>query len=284
MPGENDNSLGVTSSSYLWNAADYAQHSSAQFEWACELIDKLRLQENEAVLDLGCGDGRVSAVLAARVPQGQVIGVDSSEEMIALASRNYPRVMHPNLSFEMMDARRLTFHDCFNVAFSNAALHWVADQRAVLRGVRKSLKAAGRLLFQMGGKRNAHEIIAVLDEQLSQQNWSSYFEGFAFPYTFCGDMEYKGYLEEAGLQAVRVELVRKDMRQRGREGLAGWIRTTWFPYTQRVPEHLQGQFISEIVDSYLKFYPLDNQGLAHVAMVRLEVEAKVGEEGTLADS
>jgi trans-aconitate methyltransferase len=269
---------------YHWNSLDYAQHSSAQYEWAKELIDKLKLQGNEAVLDIGCGDGKVSAALAARVPKGSVIGIDNSEEMITLASRNFPKTTYFNLSFKVMDARHLNFSNQLDAAFSNAVLHWVPEQGAVLEGVKKCLKAGGRLLFQMGGKGNTEEVFIVLDELIKNAKWRDYFYGFTFPYAFFSVEDYSVLLREAGLEPVRVELIPKDMQQYGRAGLAGWIRTTWLPYTHRVPEHLREQFVSEIVDSYLKLYPLDNQGLAHVAMVRLEVEAKVGEAGILADS
>ena len=70
---------------YSWNAADYAQHSQAQQTWARELITTLHLSANEDVLDLGCGDGKVTAELAAYVGKGSVLGVDSSLAMVELA-------------------------------------------------------------------------------------------------------------------------------------------------------------------------------------------------------
>jgi trans-aconitate 2-methyltransferase len=63
------------------------------------------------------------------------------------------------------------------------------------------------------------------------------------------------------------------MTHPGRAGLAGWIRTTWMPYTQRVPEELRDRFIRDVVDTYLARHPLDENGLSHVRMLRLEVEA-----------
>lgn len=70
-----------------------------------------------------------------------------------------------------------------------------------------------------------------------------------------------------------MELVYKDMTQPGRDGLAAWIRTTWLPFTQRIPEERRESFISQLVDTYLEKHPLDAEGLAHVEMFRLEVEA-----------
>ncbi len=64
------------------------------------------------------------------------------------------------------------------------------------------------------------------------------------------------------------------MKLVGAKGLAGWIRTTWLPYTERVPIAKRELFISEIVGRYLESHPIDESGMVHVDMMRLEVEAK----------
>ena len=81
-------------------------------------------------------------------------------------------------------------------------------------------------------------------------------------------------LDQGNVSRTLNQLIEKDMTQKGPEGLSGWIRTTWMPYTHRVPEHERNAFVDEIVENYLKEYPLDAEGWAHVQMVRLEVEAK----------
>ncbi len=258
---------------YTWNSEEYARNSSAQLAWAQELIDKLSLRGTEAVLDIGCGNGRVTSLIAARVPRGQVTGIDSSESMVSFARRRYPPSAHPNLSFMHMDAADMRFQDRFDVIFSNAALHWVKDHPAVLRGVREGLKVPGRILLQMGGRGNARDIVDTVDEVRTRIRWSRYFCDFTFPYAFCSPEQYDRWLSEAGLEPRRIELIPKDMRQPGREGLAGWIRTTWLPYTERIPEELREEFIEEVVSLYLQRFPIDAGGLVHVSMVRLEVEA-----------
>jgi trans-aconitate 2-methyltransferase len=258
---------------YVWNAEDYATHSSPQYIWAKELIPKLQLSGNEALLDIGCGDGKVTATLAKCLPEGCVVGVDSSEDMVVLARHTFPHDAYPNLSFQRMDARALTFQSRFDRVFSNAALHWIIDHKSVLHGVQRSLKGGGRLLFQMGGKGNAQEILAVLDRLFMEKPWREFFMGFSFPYGFYTPDQYTAWLREVKLKPERAELVPKDMQLQGREGLAGWIRTTWLPYTERLPTELREQFIEQIVTTYLKQHALDGAGVAHVRMVRLEVEA-----------
>ena len=258
---------------YTWNSEEYARNSSAQLGWARELIDKLSLRGTEAVLDIGCGNGQVTSLIATHVPRGEVIGIDNSETMVSFARRRYPPTKHPSLSFVRMDAAGMRFEDRFDVIFSNAALHWVKDNRAVLRGVRAGLKLPGRILLQMGGRGNARDIVDTVDSVRERNRWHRYFDGFTFPYAFCSPEEYSRWLKEAGLEPRRIELIPKDMTQRGRDGLAGWIRTTWLPYTERIPEELREEFIEEVVSLYTERFPVDDRGLVRVRMVRLEVEA-----------
>lgn len=258
---------------YKWNAEDYAKHSSAQKEWARELIAKLKLKGHESVLDIGCGDGKITAEIARYVPDGNVVGIDSSEAMIQLANTNFPPKRHPNLSFQLCDARELPFNGKFDIVFSNAALHWIKDHKPVIKGVKNSLKANGRLLLQMGGKGNAESMISIVEIIISEKEWNHYFSGLEFPYRFHDADEYKALLEEADLLPLRLELIPKRMSYQNRDGLAGWIRTTWLPYTSRVPDDKREKFISLLVARYIEKYPLDDHGNIYVDMVRLEVEA-----------
>jgi len=263
----------VSERGYRWDSEDYARHSSAQAEWALELLGKLTLGGQEQVLDIGSGDGKVTAALAARVPRGAVLGVDSSADMVERARKTYPPERHPNLRFQLGDALDLSFEERFDAAFSNATLHWVRDHRRVLRGVARALKPGGRLLFQMGGRGNAREILRQLDQLAREPPWETWLANLPVPYGFYGPEEYRDWLGEAGLEARRVELIPKLMRQKGAEGLAGWVRTTWLPYTQAVPEERREELVLQIVERYLRDHPPGPDGVVGVRMVRLEVEA-----------
>ncbi len=265
--------MNEVSNSYCWNAEEYAKHSSNQYEWAKELIPKLELNGTEAVLDIGCGDGKVTQLISTYLPHGQIVGIDSSEDMINAARKTFPHCHNPNLNFLRMDARELTFREEFDVAFSNAALHWIIDHQAVLKGVHDALDKNGRLLFQMAGKGNAQDVLAVLEELISEEDCKPYFKNFTFPYGFYGPEEYKVWLKEAGFKVDRVELIPKDTKFVGKEGLAGWIRTTWLPFTERVPADLRDAFVNEITERYVAAYPPDTSGIIRAKMVRLEVQA-----------
>lgn len=260
----------------MWNPEDYAKNSDAQLKWAVELRSHSlkELTGNESILDVGCGDGKITADFAATYPFSNVVGIDSSPEMIAYASRTYPKAQYPNLSFACMDARSLSFKDEFDLIFSNAVLHWVDDHRAFLKGANLALHAGGRLIISCGGKGNAAGVLQVFADLIVRDAWSIYFNSFFDPYFFYSDLEYSQWLQESGFECDWVELVPKDMTHLGKEGLAGWIRSTWMPFTNCVPESKQNYFIAEFADLYLERFPLDDNGLAHVQMVRLEVDAR----------
>ncbi|MCI5193705.1 MAG: methyltransferase domain-containing protein [Candidatus Electrothrix sp. AU1_5] len=252
---------------------DYACHSAAQQIWARELISKLNFQGDEIVLDIGCGDGKITAEIAEHLPNGEILGVDNSAAMLALARKEFPWSSHPNLSFQERDARDLSYECEFDIIFSNAALHWVQDHRTLLAGIRKALKPNGQILLQMAGQGNAAALLAVLDELICTEKWQPYFTNFTSPYNFYEPELYTTWLREAGLQPLRVELLPKKMSYTGQVGLESWLRTTWFPYTERLSVEQRDVFITELSDRYIVKYPVDSKGEVHVDMIRLEVEA-----------
>ena len=136
---------------YQWDSRDYELHSPGQQRWARELIARLSLGGAEELLDIGCGDGKVTAEIASLLTAGRVVGIDNSESMIELAQKRYPPEDHSNLAFTLMDAVDLRFGPIFDLVFSNAALHWVKDHRPVVESIHACLKPGGRMLLQMGG-------------------------------------------------------------------------------------------------------------------------------------
>jgi trans-aconitate methyltransferase len=262
-----------------WNPEEYAKNSTAQQVWAKELIARLHLEGHEVLLDVGCGDGKITAEVARVVPQGFVMGIDSSAVFVDYARGHYPSSVYPNLQFAQMDARHLVFDRSFDIIFSNATLHWVDDHRAFLDRCARILKPQGRLMISCGGAGNAQEIISVMGELIGEPSWASYFAGFAFPYFFYSPADYSYWLAEAGFHPIHLALVEKDMVHQGCAGLCGWLRTTWMPYVDQIPEDRREAFIGVCAERYLRVHPLDEMGNSHVGMVRLEVEAVLKDIG-----
>jgi trans-aconitate 2-methyltransferase len=251
-----------------WNAADYAANSVVQQAWARELIAQLKLRGDEHILDVGCGDGKVTAEIARAVPHGSATGVDASAEMIAFAKKAFP-----NVEFHVMDAREIHFDRRFDLVFSNAALHWVDDHEKFLRGAGSVLKPGGRLIVSCGGKGNAQDVFVAMRPEIRLARWREYFRGMPEPYFFYSPADYDKWLPKAGFRTNVVRLAPKDATYPGAKGFTTWLRTTWIPYAQRVPEDLREEFIAAVTERYVAKHPPDAEEKVHVKMVRLEIDA-----------
>ncbi len=256
-----------------WNAAAYAANSSVQHGWARELIAKLKLRGDEHILDVGCGDGKVTAELARAVPRGAVVGMDASAEMISFAQKTFPPAKISNLKFQVCDAREIRLQKKFDLVFSNAALHWVDDHEAILHGAASVLKSGGRLLISCGGKGNAHEVFLALRPEMRLRRWCEFFRKMPLPYFFYAPGDYEKWLPKSGFKINSLTLAPKDVAYEGAAGFATWLWTTWLPFTQRVPENLRDEFIAAVTQRYLAKHPADANNQIHVRMVRLEIDA-----------
>ena len=260
----------MKASANKWNARDYADNSSAQEMWAKELIRKLALQGEEHLLDIGCGDGKITHAISREVTGGRVVGIDQSENMIEQASNHFNE---DNLSFLVMDASKLSVPEKFDIVFSNAALHWIQDHKTILMHIKAHLNANAKLLFQMGGYGNAADIMEIVTQATESEQWADYFETFINPYHFYKVLDYENWLSQTGYKAQRVQLIAKDMIHDSPDNLKGWLRTTWFPYTNQLPDIEKEPFLTHVVERYLQNNPVDSEGKTHVKMIRLEVEA-----------
>lgn len=256
-----------------WDAAQYAANSAVQQAWARELIPKLGLLGTEHILDVGCGDGKVTAEIARAVAGGRVAGIDASAEMISFARQAYPQSHFPNLEFHVMDARDIKFARTFDLVFSNAALHWVDDHEKFLAGAAGVLKSGGRLMVSCGGKGNAQDVFMALRPELRAKPWRQFFRHMPDPYFFYTPEEYKRWLAKAGFNARAIRLAEKDATYAGSKGFAAWLRTTWIPYVQRVPENIREEFIHAVTRRYVARHPPGAENKIHVKMVRLEIDA-----------
>ncbi len=116
----------------------------------------------------------------------------------------------------------------------------------------------------------------MINNMLSNSKWETYFKTFEPTWGFFDDQTYTQWLKDKGLTPISVRLVPSDMVHQNRQGLEGWVRTTWHPYLTFIPENLTNTFVTELVDCYLEQNPVDSDGRTHVDMVRLEVEATKG--------
>ena len=175
----------------------------------------LNAQPGERILDVGCGTGQ----LTSEITQfgAEVVGIDSSPDMIATARKNFPQ-----LRFEVADVTALTFANEFDVVVSNAALHWVRDQPSAIASIARALKPRGRLVFEMGGRGNLQHLLDAVYKALRTLGVANPEQ--LLPWSFPSVGEYAPLLEANGLEVdFAVLFDRSTILEGGDRGLKLWL-------------------------------------------------------------
>jgi trans-aconitate 2-methyltransferase len=257
-----------------WHANDYNHVSSLQQVMAEEQLSGLTLEGGERILDVGCGDGKITGEIAGRVPRGSVLGIDSSRDMIAFASSRFGPPVYANLRFEVADARRLPYRDEFDLIVSFNALHWVPEQEAALGSIRAALKPGGQALLRMvpSGRRECLE--DVIEEIRHRARWSGSFAGFRRPYVHFAPEEYRALAEQAGFQVVRLHVVDRAWDFKTREAFVAFGRATFVEWTQHLPESEWETFIMDVLDRYQSVSADNPQEANTFKFYQMEVELR----------
>jgi len=188
-----------------WNAERYHQLSSPQQAWGGRVLDRLPLDGHERVLDLGCGTGRITSELAARVPRGRVVGFDRSEAMLRTASA-WLRERNPRVPLVLGDGAALPFRRTFDAIFSNATFHWIHDHPALFRSIITALKPGGRLVAQCGGGANLAVLLGRAGQLMREPCFAAYFDEWSEP-TYFSDAETAARrMRAAGFEDVETSI------------------------------------------------------------------------------
>jgi len=232
-----------------WKAAEYARISELQRAMAAEVLALLSLKGNERVLDIGCGNGKNTGEIAARLPEGSVVGVDVSANMVAFAASQYG-ASHANLSFQVADARRLPFAAEFDLVVSFNALHWVPEQELALKSIHGALKPEGRAQLRLVPKGERKSLEDVLEETRLSSRWHRYFEAFHDPYLHVTAEEYAGLAERSGFAVRTQHTATKAWDFESREAFFAFGSVTFVEWTQHLPEAERAEFVNDVLDRY----------------------------------
>lgn len=244
-----------------WDPERYARNAGFVAELGMPVVDWLAPRAHEAILDLGCGDGALTAKLAGLC--ARVVGVDASAEQIAAARRR-------GLDARVMDGAELNFAGEFDAVFSNAALHWMKRPEPVIAGVARALKPGGRFVGEMGGAGNVAAIESALVAALDRRGVDG--RG-ASPWYFPSPAEYRGKLEAAGFVVVRMEHFPRPTRLPGE--MAAWLDTFAEPFLKRLDPGARAEAVAEVVAALRpRLYDAANGWTADY--VRLRFEARRG--------
>ncbi len=234
-----------------WNASEYDRVSALQATMAAEVLALLKVKSNERVLDVGCGNGKVTAAIAERVAQGYVVGVDASAEMVAFASEHWT-VSQPNLKFAVADGRHLPFQHEFDLIVSFNALHWIADQALPLQAIHRALKPTGRAQLRLVPKGQRKSIEDVIEETCRSPRWAGYFSGFHDPYLHLTPEQYADLARQQNFRVLSVNTSDKAWDFESRATFLAFSKVTMIEWTQHLPEADRVAFITDVLDRYQK--------------------------------
>jgi trans-aconitate 2-methyltransferase len=232
------------SSTRDWDATTYDRVSAPQQQWAAEQLDGLSLRGDEVVLDAGCGSGKVTLELAARVPNGRVYAVDAAPSM----------VQHTRLAFGdrgtvfCQDLVELELPEPVDLVFSNATFHWIPDHDALFAALHRNMKPGARLLAQCGGKGNIERFRKLADEVAFSDRWARYFDGWTGVWNYATAEATATRLERAGFTDVSTWL--QDRPTELDDGRAFISTVCLVRHLDRVPADLRDAFVDDVLVRY----------------------------------
>jgi SAM-dependent methyltransferase len=217
---------------------------------AAQVLDRLVLHGEEHVLDVGCGDGKITARIAERVAHGSVVGVDPSRTMIEHAAARFGSPAWPNLRFEVGDARTLPYRDAFDLVVSFNALHWVPEMEQALASIRLALRPGGRAVLRHVGAGERPSLEDVVEQVRRDPRWAGWFDAFHQPHAHLTPERYQELAREAGLRVVSCELFDDRWDFGSGEAFAAFCRAIFAAWTARLPEAEHEAFIADVLARY----------------------------------
>jgi trans-aconitate 2-methyltransferase len=225
-----------------WDAATYDRVSRPQVEMAEAVLDRLDLRGDEAVLDAGCGSGKVTLMLLERLPHGRVVAVDQAASMVehareALAGRA-AKVFRAELT-------QLELDEPVDAVFSNAVFHWIADHDRLFARLHAALVPGGRLVAQCGGEGNVQHFHEAARAVGATAPYAEYLDGWVGPWNFAAPAETAARLERAGFSDVETWLQPYPVVPEDPED---YLRTVCLGYhLEQLPEELREHYVGAVL-------------------------------------
>lgn len=254
-----------------WDGDQYSKNSKPQYEASMAMLDhNYKFKGDEEVLDVGCGDGKITFQIAQYVPRGRVVGVDNSPNMVQFAQKTYAE--QKNLTFEVRDAQDLGPIGEFDLIVSNFCLQWAPNKILAFKEIKKHLKPDGRLILIVPFR---NQTIAKLREQMAKEDhWKEYFSGYFDPSIHVEDTLYRKYAEIAGLAISSYTTAPVTTYFKDSKSLADFLSIIT-PHLVRLPdENKKTQFTDELVRRYLEIVPKAADGACKITYVYAQMCAK----------
>lgn len=267
-----------------WNANAYSASASFVPLLTQEIVQWLDPQPNDIILDLGCGDGVLTAKIRSEC--SRVDGFDASANFINAAQNTYGS--NEGLTWYLLDCRYLENSDAVKEAeytkvFSNAALHWIlrdtSTRMSVFRGVYRALKPGGTFVFETGGAGNCADVHTALLAALVHQGVGIEMAREACPWFFPSEKLMKEMLEETGFSVERMKLEYRPTKLTAEKegGLEGWVRLMGAGFLDVLSsEDKKEAVVREVCDVLHTVLRHEEDGSMWLGYVRLKVAARKG--------
>jgi trans-aconitate methyltransferase len=249
--------VSASSRQQTWTAESYGTHARFVADLAGEVMDWLAPRPGERVLDLGCGDGVLTAAIARA--GAEVVGIDVSDDLLRSARAK-------GLDARHMDGEALTFASEFDAVFSNAALHWMSEPDKVIEGVGRALRPGGRFVAEFGGHGNVAAIVTAMRATARRRGGD---ESLAGPWFFPTPEGYGARLEKHGFTVSRIGLYPRPTPLG--TGMKAWLKVFRKPFFAQFGEAME-EVLDEVED-LLKPVLRDERGNWTADYVRLRVAA-----------
>jgi len=190
-----------------WNAASYHLVATPHVDWGTAVLERLPLRGDETVIDAGCGTGRLTALLLDRLPDGHVIAVDQSANMLARAEEHLRPRYGERVSFARHDLIDLPCVETADAIFSTATFHWIKDHRALFGTLFRALRPGGWLVAQCGGANNIRAVAERALAILREEPFVAHAGDWDGPWRFANAPETERLLAGAGFGDVAANVI-----------------------------------------------------------------------------
>ncbi|NHI92864.1 MAG: class I SAM-dependent methyltransferase [Candidatus Lokiarchaeota archaeon] len=250
----------------MWDASFYNEKSIEQYKLGLNLLNELEFHENEKILDLGCGTGKLSIAMAERYPSCEIIGIDLDQNMINQAKMNLKKEKINNISFLTVDFLKYTPNFLFDVIFSNSVIHWIDDKKAVFQKIKEILNTNGRVGIQMPSSNNLSEITTLFIKPIENLNLQNYFEHWRFPMKRISQKKLKSIIDQ--LEFSNIKIIERDVgiNFKNFEELLDFLQSAPLrPIISYIPDDLKKDYL----ESLLKILKEQGKNILNVTMKRI---------------
>jgi trans-aconitate methyltransferase len=224
-----------------WDAKLYDDKHSFVFKYGEDLVHLLNPKPGERILDLGCGTGYLTNIIAES--GAQVTGIDNSPEMISKAKDEFPKI-----NFEILSATDFHFEKPFDAIFSNAVLHWVLEKEKAIDCMYNNLKTGGRLVIEMGGKANVQSIVNAIKETLAKYETGKKINLNIWYYPSIGG--YASLLEARGFRVTYASHYDRETELKdSTNGIKDWIKMFGSSFLKNIDANVADKMLTEIQES-----------------------------------